>query len=282
LEDLIYGLMLRSGNDAAVAIAEHVGGSVDGFVYLMNEKASQLGMLNTHFANPHGLDDHEDHYSTAYDMALLTKYAMENDAFKEISATKVYRTPDPKGEWQRTWTNKNKLLTGLYKYSTGGKTGYTKRAKRTLISTASKEGMDLIAVTLNTPSSTDWNEHISMFEYVFNNFDYYTVLPDGLIEKVKDKAYVDHAYVNNEFIYPVTDEEKSKFQINYRLIKPKGDWVRNTEKIPNIVGKTEIYLDKQLLHTMPIYYKHDEKEGKSFFDLFKQIFGSIIGVKNYD
>ena len=282
LEDLVYGLMLRSGNDAAVAIAEHVGGSVEGFVYLMNEKANQLGMLNTHFANPHGLDDHEDHYSTAYDMAILTKYTMENETFREISSTKVYRTPDPKGDWQRTWTNKNKLLTELYKFSTGGKTGYTKRAKRTLVSTASKEGMDLIAVTLNTPSSTDWNEHISMFEYVFDNFDYYTVLSDGMIEKVKDKAYVDQAYVNNEFIYPVTDDEKSKFQINYRLIKPKEDWVRNTVKIPNIIGETEIYLDKQLLHTMPIYYKHDGKKEKSFFDFFKQIFGSIIGVKNND
>ncbi|GAE43409.1 D-alanyl-D-alanine carboxypeptidase [Mesobacillus boroniphilus JCM 21738] len=90
LEDLVYGLMLRSGNDAAVAIAEHVGGSLEGFAYLMNEKAQQIGMENTHFANPHGLDDHEDHMSTAYDMAILTRYAMKNEIYKEIAGTKIH------------------------------------------------------------------------------------------------------------------------------------------------------------------------------------------------
>lgn len=86
LEDLVYGLMLRSGNDTAVAIAEYVGGSVDGFAFLMNQKAKEIGMLNTHFANPHGLDDHENHYSTAYDMAILTRYAMHNKIYQKISA----------------------------------------------------------------------------------------------------------------------------------------------------------------------------------------------------
>lgn len=129
LEDLVYGLMLRSGNDAAVAIAETVGGSLDGFVYLMNQKAEEIGMKNTHFANPHGLDDHEDHYSTAYDMALLTRYAMNNDTYKKIAGTKSYRSESTNNEWDRFWRNKNKLLTSLYEHSTGGKTGYTKRAK---------------------------------------------------------------------------------------------------------------------------------------------------------
>ena len=87
--------MLRSGNDAAVAIAEHVGGSLEGFVFLMNQKAEEIGMENTHFANPHGLDDHENHYSTAYDMALLTKYAMENDTYRKIAGTKIHRAPRP-------------------------------------------------------------------------------------------------------------------------------------------------------------------------------------------
>lgn len=282
LEDLVYGLMLRSGNDAAVAIAEHVGGSIEGFVYLMNEKASQIGMLNTNFANPHGLDDNENHYSTAFDMAMLTKYAMENEIYREISGTKVYRTPDPKGDWQRTWTNKNKLVTGLYKYSTGGKTGYTKRAKRTLVSTASKDGMDLIAVTLNTPSSTDWNEHISMFDYVFDSFEYYHVVSDGNIKKIEDSVYENRAYLNNEYIYPIQDDEKDKFKINYRLIKPNKKWAKDKGNIPTIIGKTEIYFDHELVHTLPIYYKNDEKKEKSTFDFFKQIFGSIIGVKTYD
>lgn len=121
LEDLVYGLMLRSGNDAAVAIAEHVGGSIEGFVYLMNKKAEEIGMSNTHFANPHGLDDHEDHYSTAYDMALLTRYAMMNKKYREISGTKVYRAPNPDESWDRIWRNKNRLLTEMYEYCTGGK-----------------------------------------------------------------------------------------------------------------------------------------------------------------
>lgn len=113
--------MLRSGNDAAVAIAEHVGGSIEGFVYLMNKKAEEIGMSNTHFANPHGLDDHEDHYSTAYDMALLTRYAMMNKKYREISGTKVYRAPNPDESWDRIWRNKNRLLTEMYEYCTGGK-----------------------------------------------------------------------------------------------------------------------------------------------------------------
>lgn len=97
LKDLVYGLMLRSGNDAAVAIAEHVGGSVEGFVFLMNQKAKEIGMKNTHFSNPHGLDDSDDHFSTAYDMALLTKYAMQNKTYRKIAGTKVYKVPDPRG-----------------------------------------------------------------------------------------------------------------------------------------------------------------------------------------
>ena len=165
LEDLVYGMMLRSGNDAAAAIAEHVGGSLEGFVYLMNQKASEIGMDQTHFANPHGLDDHEDHYSTAYDMALLTRYAMSNDTYKQISGTKVHRAPNPTENWDRVWKNKNRLLTELYDYTTGGKTGYTKRAKRTLVTTATKGDLNLIAVTLNGPD--DWNDHIKCTKMVF-------------------------------------------------------------------------------------------------------------------
>lgn len=117
LKDLVYGLMLRSGNDAAVAIAEYVGGSLDGFVYMMNQKAEQIGMENTRFQNPHGLDDHENHYSTAYDMAVLTKYAMKLKDYQTISGTKIYKAET----MESVWKNKNKLLTMLYPYSTGGK-----------------------------------------------------------------------------------------------------------------------------------------------------------------
>ncbi len=282
LEDLVYGLMLRSGNDAAVAIAEHVGGSVEGFVFLMNEKAQQIGMKNTHFANPHGLDDHEDHYSTAYDMAILTKYAMENETFRKISAAKVHYAPDPNGDWQRKWVNKNRLLTELYKYSTGGKTGYTKRAKRTLVSTASKDGMDLIAVTLNNPSQSDWTDHIRMFEYVFDHYDYYEVLPAGKIKKIDNNVYKDEAYLARNFVYPIKEEEKDLFEVHYRLKKPKKGWAENKERIPEIIGKADVYFDGQKIRSIPVYYKHrDEKDG-TIKKYFKQIFNSFTGVRIYD
>ncbi len=161
LTDLVYGLMLRSGNDAAIAIAEHIGGSEEGFVFLMNEKARWLGMTNTNFENPHGLED-EHHYSTAYDMALLMQYAMNDPQFQKISNTTSYTATTRSYGWK----NKNKLLTHLYEYCTGGKTGYTKKAGRTLVSTAENNGHQLIAVTLNAPD--DWNDHIQLFSYGFD------------------------------------------------------------------------------------------------------------------
>lgn len=161
VEDLVYGLMLRSGNDAAVAISEQIGGSVEGFVYLMNEKAEWIGMQNTHFDNPHGLES-PTHYSTAYDMALLLRYAMENKTFQKISGTKMHKAENR----TYSWKNKNRLLTEKYKYCTGGKTGFTKKAGRTLLTSAKKGDKALVAVTLNAPD--DWNDHIQMFEWGFS------------------------------------------------------------------------------------------------------------------
>ncbi len=109
LEHLLYGLMLRSGNDAAVAIAEHVGGSMEGFVYKMNEKAEYLGLENTHFRNPHGLDAPQ-HYSSAEDLARLTAYALKNPVFRKIVSTQVKTVPWPGEQWHRKWYNKNKML----------------------------------------------------------------------------------------------------------------------------------------------------------------------------
>lgn len=160
IKDLVYGLMLRSGNDAAVAISEHIGGSEEGFVYLMNEKASWLGMTNTHFTNPHGLHE-KGHYSSAHDMAILMKYAMDNSMFKKVTGAKVYKAD----ERSYAWGNKNKLLTKYYDACVGGKTGYTKVAGRTLVSAASKNGVNLIAVTLQAPD--DWNDHMEMYEKGF-------------------------------------------------------------------------------------------------------------------
>ncbi|WP_243740001.1 D-alanyl-D-alanine carboxypeptidase family protein [Aureibacillus halotolerans] len=215
LKHLVYGLMLRSGNDAAVAIAEHVGGSVDGFVFMMNQRARQIGMTNTIFNNPHGLDDHEEHFSTAFDMALLTREAMKNDQFREVSSTKLYQVKDPDGPWNRVWKNKNKLLTTLYPHSTGGKTGFTKRARRTLVSTAEKEGEPLVVVTLN--ASSDWADHQALFEWGFSQFDWYTVLDkDERLDRKSLQLEEEYAPAFN-VVLPLRDSEKEDVTIDLRL-----------------------------------------------------------------
>lgn len=277
LEDLVYGLMLRSGNDSAVAIAEHVGGSLEGFSFLMNQKAEEIGMKNTHFANPHGLDDHEDHYSTAYDMALLTRYAMKNEMYQQIAGTEVHRAPNPNESWDRVWKNKNRLLTELYEYCTGGKTGYTKRAKRTLVTTASKGNLNLIAVTLNGPD--DWDDHINMYETAFKTYDVVEVLPQGIIKDVENDFYKNKVYLKQAYNYPVTKEEKNQFEIDLNLQKPKEEW-EDSREIPEVVGQATVYFDNKPVKKLPIYFKLEKiKEDKSLLDYFRSLFTSIAGVK---
>jgi serine-type D-Ala-D-Ala carboxypeptidase (penicillin-binding protein 5/6) len=273
LKHLVYGLMLRSGNDAAVAIAEHVAGSVEGFVFLMNQKAAEIGMTNTEFANPHGLDDAENHYSTAYDMALLMRYAMQNKEFRKISGTEVYRAPNPDEKWDRVWRNKNKLLTNLYEYCTGGKTGYTKRAKRTLVTTASKEGLDLIAVTLN--ASDDWNDHIAMYEYGFDNYVLAKVEDDRIVKNIKDDFYRKKVIANRDFLYPVTKDEMEHLRIKIKLMKPKRKEWENEDNVPRIVGKAMLYLNDEVVDEMPLLYEGSrlERTKKSIWDIF-----SFLGV----
>ncbi|MEH7307651.1 D-alanyl-D-alanine carboxypeptidase family protein [Neobacillus drentensis] len=276
LKDLVYGLMLRSGNDTAVAIAEYVGGSVEGFVYLMNQKAKEIGMLNTHFSNPHGLDDHEEHYSTAYDMAILMRYAMQDKTFKKISGTKVYRASNPTEDWDRVWKNKNRLL-AKYKYTTGGKTGYTKRAKRTLVTTATKGDMSLIAVTLNDPD--DWNDHITMYESGFKGFDMAEVLSEGKIDGIKNKYYKNHLFVKKTIVYPVTSEEMDLFSIKYKLNKPAKKFYED-KKNDEVVGKAAVYLDGRVVQETPIYYQSLPEKKEGLFDFVKKIFLIFIGVKD--
>jgi D-alanyl-D-alanine carboxypeptidase len=275
LEDLVYGLMLRSGNDSAVAIAEHVGGSVEGFVFLMNQKAKEIGMMNSHFENPHGLDDHENHLSTAYDMAILTRYAMMNATYKKIAGTKVHRAPNPTENWDRVWRNKNRLLTEKYKYTTGGKTGYTKRAKRTLVTTATKGEMNLIAVTLDAPS--DWNDHIYMYENAFRQYDMAEIISDGKINHIKDSVYRNNVYIKKSYAYPLRPQEEKLISVTYQMVKPKKDW-NEQSNIPEVVGQAEIVMDGKVIKKLPIYFEHKVVEEKSFLDKFKNIFTSVLGV----
>lgn len=160
MRGLLYGLLLQSGNDAAMAIACHVAGTMEDFVQRMNDKARDLGMANTSFANPSGLNDDE-HYSTAYDMAILACACLNNETVAEICATKSVTVGT------RTFCNHNKLL---YRYDgcIGMKTGYTERAGRTLISAARRDSQTLVCVTLN--DRNDWNDHSRLLDYGFEHF----------------------------------------------------------------------------------------------------------------
>ena len=160
LRGLLYGLLLQSGNDAAMVIACHVAGSPEGFAALMNRKAAELGMKDSSFANPSGLDD-DHHYSTAYDMALLARACLENGTVAEICATKSITVGT------RTFVNHNKLLR-RYEGCVGMKTGFTEKAGRTLVSAATRAGQTLICVTLN--DGDDWNDHAKLLDYGFSTF----------------------------------------------------------------------------------------------------------------
>ena len=162
LSDLLYGLMLNSGNDAAIAIAEGVAGDVDYFVNMMNEKARELGCTDTHFANPNGLDDGE-HYSTAYDMAIIMSYAMKNEEFRNIVATREHQI---KTESAQTFLRNHNKLLWQYEYCIGGKTGYTKATGRCFVSCAQKDGIQTVAVTLD--DREDWKDHIALHNFGFD------------------------------------------------------------------------------------------------------------------
>ena len=164
MRELIYGMLLQSGNDAANTVAYVLGGSPEGFAKLMNERAAKIGMKNTNFVTASGLDD-KNHYSTAYDMALLACESISNPEFADICSKKIARLTYGNPPYARTLTNHNRLLWS-YDGAVGIKTGFTKKSGRCLVSAAERGGVTLVAVTLNAPN--DWNDHISMFEYGFS------------------------------------------------------------------------------------------------------------------
>ena len=178
LEQLLYALMLESANDAAVAIAEHISGSVEEFAKLMNEKAKELGANNTNFVNPHGLPD-DNHYTTARDLAMIARYGMSLPKFREVVKTVKYTIPQTNKQPERDYiTNSNKSIWTInkkyhYEYSLGIKTGYTTKAKNCFVSGAQKDGIELISVILGLDISSESNiytETKKMFEYGFSNY----------------------------------------------------------------------------------------------------------------
>lgn len=264
LRDLLYGLMLRSGNDAALMIAKYVGGDVETFVNMMNNKAKEIGMTNTIFVNPSGLDNTDGgNYSTSYDMAMLTRYAMKYDEYKKIVKTKSYTVKTNKKTY--IWKNKNKLLSE--DYITGGKTGYTEKAKRTLVSTASSDNINLIVVTIR--DSDDWNTHRELYNYAFSNYVAYRVLNKRSFDVIGDNYYNGEFYIKNDVYIPLKKDEKN-YLIGKIMLEKKEQYKSN-----DIVGEYDIYLDKMLIHKELIYInniKKNKKKDKSLFDYIKDLF----------
>ena len=259
LKDLLYGLMLRSGNDAAVVIAKNVAGSMENFALLMNEMANKIGMKNSYFYNSHGLEEDGEigNLSTAYDMALLTKYAMENKIFREIFGTKKYTVKTNYKTY--SWTNKNKLLHN-YEYITGGKTGFTEKARRTLVTTASSNNIDLVIVTLNDPN--DFLDHKNLYEEIFRNYEAVKVLDKNNFEIKEDTVYKnDELYILKDVYIPVTKDEKKNIEIKYKLYNNKN-YLDNDK-----VGVAEIYIKDSLIEEVNIYVlKESKKENLSWWD----------------
>ena len=267
LRDLLYGLMLRSGNDAAIEIANAVSGSMESFVYLMNDTAKTIGMTNTIFYNNHGLEENDGkgNLSTAYDMALLTKESMQDKTFREIFGTKNYTAKSSYKIY--SWTSKNKLI-HRYDYITGGKTGYTEKARRTLVTTASKDNKDLVVVTLNDPN--DFQDHIELYESVFSKYQAIKVLDKYNFNINNESYYKTNKFkILNDYYALVTHQEKKDLEIKIELKKIK-DYHDN-----QVVGEAKIYLGDKLLHSENIYIEKENKNVKlSFWQKMKRWFKS--------
>ena len=207
LQELLYGLMLRSGNDAAVALAIYCGGTVEGFAGLMNDKAHQLGMENTHFVNPNGLDA-PGHYSTARDMAILAAYAMENPIFRQTVSTKSVTVGT------RVLQNHNKLLWRV-DGADGVKTGYTKAAGRILVSSTTRQGRRIIVVTMDAPN--DWADHEKLIEEAFSAFSVKTLVNQGQVlgtaEVAGGEAGDVEMLAGESFAFPLRKDEKVDFYL---------------------------------------------------------------------
>lgn len=256
LEDLVYGLMLRSGNDAAIAIATYLSGSEQEFVKEMNRKAKEIGMNNTIFNNSHGLDDETRNTSTAYDMALLSQYISKNKIYMKIASTKKHSVKTNKKTY--TWNNRNNLL---YSYSklTSGKTGYTPDAGKTLVTTASNNNLNLTAVALN--DGNHYESHRTMYEYVFNNYKKYLILDKNRF-KIDKKYFKDKIYIKNNFSYPLMEEEKENIKVLVKLEKI------NDYKNADEIGEVEVYLSDKIIYKDKIYVEKTQE--KSIFTKIKE------------
>ena len=260
IETLLYGLLLRSGNDAAVALAIAASGSVEAFCARMNEQARALGMQNTHFENPNGLDG-EGQFSTARDLAKLAAAAMENETFRTVVSSRSYCAEG----W--SFTNHNKLLWRV-EGCDGVKTGYTKKAGRILVGSAVRDGRRLICVTMNDPD--DWRDQSALFDYGFSAFRLQSVVRSG--EAVGSAAVVGsetkrvRLLAGGDLSYPLAEGEK----IETVLHAP--DFVY-APVLPGQAGWLEVLVNGKRVGEVPVYYAEGAEAEAPKRGLWKRIFG---------
>ena len=271
LSDLATGMMMASGNDAANATAISVSGSIEKFSDRMNERAKLIGMENTNFVTPSGLDD-ENHYSTAYDMALLMSYALENEDFAKLTSQKSAEVSfiEPSSK-KTTYSNHNRLLS-MYEYCTGGKTGYTMSAGRCLVSSAKKDGLTLICVTLN--DRNDWQDHIDLYNYGFERYACYQSDDSNFcvdipcVGGVEDKTTV---VGEKDISIVLSTEDKSKVE---RKIYIDSFLYAPIEKNSK-VGKIEYSIDGKVISSVNLLSSEEvniKKKSNNIFSKIKELF----------
>lgn len=274
VRDLLYGLMLRSGNDAAVALAEHVGGSVKGFAELMNEKAIELGLTNTHFVTPHGLDD-ANHYTTALELAKLTDYAMNNETFAKIVGTKS--TTIYINNQSRQINNTNELL-GVLNGVVGVKTGFTNNAGRCLVTETKRNNMDIITIVLGADTKKDrTKDSVNLIEYTFSKYKMYN-LEEQIIKEFnkwkninEKRILIINGKTSNPKLalgaiekatIPICDNDKIEYSINAltEVEAPVEQW--------NVMGTLTVKLNGEILENIDIV-NVNEVQKRDWKDYFK-------------
>ena len=257
IRDLLYGLMLRSGNDAAITLAYNTLGE-EKFIDAMNKKAMDIGMNNTIFKNPHGLDDIEKNYSTAYDMALLAKYAYSNKQYMQIISTKKYVTKSSIKSY--VWYNRMELL-NKYKYCIGGKNGYTPSAGKSLVSYAHKDDLTLLIVSLN--DSIIYENHKSLYDASFSKYRNYIIVDkDKLNLKLIGTDYTYHP--KKSFTYPLSSDEVDDITTLVKINSNQS--IKETDKL-------EIRLKNEKIGVIDIERKPKKKKEKtSFFQKIIRLF----------
>ena len=266
VRDLLYGLMLRSGNDSAVALAYHIGGTEENFVKMMNDLCASVGAKNTHFANPHGLDE-TDHYTTAYDLALVTAYALNNPIFAEIVSTKHHTIPKTSISDARYLTNKNRLLNSL-DGCIGVKTGFTSRAGRCLVSAIKRNDITLVCVVLNCGPM--FEESVQLLNKAYNEYNFAPVVVKD--EPIYNEYYIDSKlgklclYADDTYIFPIKNNEQDKLRVVYSLYELKNDIKEGEE-----VGEISVFYDNHLQKTVKLYTinKIDVLENQDIFNSIK-------------